>query len=77
MEKKAASQKRLVTPDEALEFLESYKLVMQGADGPTQQISIRIPSNILSFMRVRAKSERKKYQSLIVDVLRKEILNSR
>lgn len=66
--KKSSSQ---VSPKEALEFLESVRLMAEGADEPTVQISIRIPANILRAVKIQAKSENRKYQSLIVSFIRK------
>jgi predicted DNA binding CopG/RHH family protein len=64
---------RVVTPDEALEFLESFRKLMADQDEPTKLISIRIPENMLKAFKIKAKTDGKKYQSLLVEILRKEM----
>jgi hypothetical protein len=39
-------------------------------DDPTVMISIRIPGNILKAIKNKSKIENKKYQSLIIELLR-------
>ncbi len=60
-----------VSPEEALQFLEAMRTLGSEMDEPTQAISIRVPANILRAIRLRARTEGKKYQSLIVEYLRK------
>lgn len=62
---------RGLTPEEAVSFLDSFRQMLADQDEPTQAISIRIPGNILRAIKLKAKHENKKYQSLIVDYLRK------
>lgn len=62
-----------VSPMEALQFLEDFRKLSSKIDEPTKAISIRIPENILRALKTRAKSEEKKYQSLIIEILRREI----
>ncbi len=62
-----------VTPDEALEFLESFRKLIADKDEPTKQISIRVPGNMLKAIKVKAKAEGKKYQSFLVEILRREM----
>ena len=45
-------------------------------DEPTVAISLRVPGNILRSIKLKAKSDGKKYQSLIVEYLRKGIKES-
>jgi predicted DNA binding CopG/RHH family protein len=66
-------KKQKLTPIEAVEFLESFRLMMADKDEPAKSISIRIPENILRALKLKAKSEGKKYQSLIVEILRKSL----
>jgi predicted DNA binding CopG/RHH family protein len=73
MAKRNSSELRAVTPDEALEFLESFRKLMGDKDEPTKLISIRIPENMLKALKVKAKIEGKKYQSLLVEILRREM----
>lgn len=65
--------KQKISPEEAVEFLDSFRKMMAEKDEPTQAISIRIPANILRVIKTRAKMENKKYQSLIVEYLRKSL----
>ncbi|MFN8847680.1 MAG: hypothetical protein ACK5V3_01590 [Bdellovibrionales bacterium] len=59
-----------ISPLEAVEFLESFRIMLSEKDEPTQPISIRIPGNILRVLKTRAKLDGKKYQSLIVTYIR-------
>ena len=65
--------KNELTPEEAISFLDSFRKMIADKDEPTQAISIRIPANILRIIKLKAKAENKKYQSLIVEYLRKAI----
>lgn len=68
MQKK--KNKARLTPEEAVSFLDSFRQMLADRDEATQAISIRIPGNILRAIRLKAKAENKKYQSLIVEYLR-------
>jgi predicted DNA binding CopG/RHH family protein len=46
---------------------------MADKDEPTKLISIRVPENMLKALKVKAKMEGKKYQSLLVEILRSEM----
>jgi predicted DNA binding CopG/RHH family protein len=59
-----------VSPEEAVEFIESMRLLSEQVDEATVAISIRIPGNILRLIKIKARSENKKYQSLIIEYLR-------
>lgn len=65
------AREKEISPDEALRFLEDIRLMGSEIDEPTSPISIRIPQNILRAIRLKAKFENKKYQSLIIEFLRK------
>lgn len=58
-------------PEDALRFLEDIRTMTADIDEPTVPISLRIPGNILRAIKFKAKSEGKKYQSLMVEYLRK------
>lgn len=62
--------KSVISPEEAVLFLDSFRKMMADQDEPTKAISIRIPGNILKALKTKAKIENKKYQSLIVEYLR-------
>jgi uncharacterized protein (DUF4415 family) len=57
-----------MTPEEAVVFLESFRQLQEDKDEKTRLISLRIPENILRLLK--AKNEGKKYQSLIIQILR-------
>jgi predicted DNA binding CopG/RHH family protein len=61
---------RNISPQEAVHFLEDMRLMRAQIDEPTVSISIRIPGNILRSVKLKAKAENKKYQSLIIEYLR-------
>jgi len=62
-----------ITPEEALRFLEDIRLMHSGVDEPTVPISLRVPGNILRSIKLKAKADGKKYQSLMVEYLRRGV----
>lgn len=69
MKKKAKEQK--ITPEQAIRFLEDIRLMQKNIDEDRVAISIRIPKNILRALKLKAKAEGKKYQSLMIELIRK------
>jgi len=65
-----------VTPEEAIQFLEDVRRMVASIDEPTVPISLRVPGNILRALRLKAKSDGKKYQSLMIDYLRQGLRQS-
>lgn len=59
-----------ISPEEAVRYLEDMRLLFAQTDLPTVPISLRIPKNILHLLKVKAKMENKKYQSLIIEYIR-------
>ncbi len=59
--------------ESAIQFLEDLRVISSGVDEPTQMVSIRIPANILRAVKLQAKFEGKKYQSLIVQYIRQNL----
>jgi predicted DNA binding CopG/RHH family protein len=59
-----------ITPEQAVEFLESFRKLGSEIDEPTQLISLRVPGNILKSLKIRARVEGKKYQSLMLEYVR-------
>lgn len=59
-----------ISPEEALAFIDSYQKMLAEIDEPTQSISLRIPANLLRALKTTAKIEGKKYQSMIVEMIR-------
>ena len=68
--RKNISKNASITPEQALNFLEDFRQMSSGIDEPTTLISIRVPENILRILKIRAKSEGKKYQSLMIEYVR-------
>ena len=69
IEKKGAR----ITPEEAVRFLEDIRTMASDVDEPTVAISLRIPANILRAIKLKAKADGQKYQSLIVAYLRNSL----
>ncbi len=59
-----------ISPEDAIKFLEDVRLMSSSMDEPTVAISLRVPGNILRSIKLKAKADGKKYQSLIVEYLR-------
>lgn len=59
-----------ISPEDALRFIEDIRLMVADQNEPTVAISLRIPGNILRALKLRAKADGKKYQSLMVEYLR-------
>lgn len=60
-----------ISPEDALRFLEDIRTMASEIDEPTTAISLRVPGNVLRAIKIKAKADGKKYQSLIVEYLRK------
>lgn len=60
-----------LSPEEALQFLEDIRIMASEVDEPTVAISLRVPQNILRAIKLRAKADGKKYQSLMIEYFRK------
>ena len=72
--KSTAQQKSpSVSPEEAIRFLEDIRIMTSDMDEPTVAISLRVPGNVLRALKAKAKADGKKYQSLIVEYLRKSL----
>jgi len=66
------SENRL-KPEDALQFLEDFQNTVHGRDSKTKLISLRVPENVLNAFKVAAKQQNKKYQSVIVQLMREWI----
>jgi predicted DNA binding CopG/RHH family protein len=75
MKKTSSRKKSPVTPrisaEEALRFLEEMRLMSSNIDEPTVAISLRVPGNVLRSIKLKAKADGRKYQSLMIEYLRK------
>lgn len=65
-----------VTPEEALQFIASVHQMLEDKDSPTRMISLRVPENLLNAYKIKAKSQGKKYQSLMIEAFRRELRRS-
>lgn len=74
---KEVKKTRNITPEEALRFLEDIRTLQSDIDEPTISISLRVPRNILRALKLRAKADGKKYQSLMIEYLRSSLKNHR
>lgn len=68
-QKKTARQS--LSPEEAVQFLHDFQNLTAQIDEPTVLISLRIPANLLRNLKTVAKIENKKYQSMIINFIRK------
>jgi predicted DNA binding CopG/RHH family protein len=60
-----------ISPWQALQFMEDMRVLYSAKDEPTRAISLRVPENLLWLLKTRAAIEGKKYQSLMIEILRK------
>lgn len=65
------TQSPQISPEDALRFLEDMRTMTLDMDEPTVAISLRVPGNVLRAIKLKAKADGKKYQSLIVEYLRR------
>lgn len=61
---------RPISPEEAVQFLEDFRTLQADLDEPTVAISLRVPANLLRAVKLKAKADGKKYQSLMIELLR-------
>ncbi|NUN07079.1 MAG: hypothetical protein HUU57_15125 [Bdellovibrio sp.] len=60
-----------ITPEAALQFLEDMRIMASEVDEPTVSISLRVPGNVLRSVKFKAKHDGKKYQSLMIEYIRR------
>lgn len=60
-----------VSAEEAIEFIYAMQALSVEQDGPTQMISLRVPQNVLRALKIKAKSQGKKYQSFLLELVKK------
>jgi predicted DNA binding CopG/RHH family protein len=70
---KPSAEPSSVTPLQALRFLEDIRVLYASKDEPTRPISLRVPENILRLLKTKAAADGKKYQSLIIEILRESL----
>ena len=62
-----------ITAEEAMQFLENIRTMTSEINQPTVAISLRVPKNILTAVKLKAKADGKKYQSLIIEYIRNQV----
>lgn len=63
-----------LTVDEAMRFLDDVQRLHAQVDEPTRPISLRVPENVLRSFKARARLDGKKYQTVVVALMREWIL---
>ncbi len=63
-----------MSPEQVLMFLEDFGQIVHGKDSKTKLISLRVPENILNSFKVKSQQEQRKYQSVIVQLMREWVL---
>jgi predicted DNA binding CopG/RHH family protein len=71
LKKKDISQLSNTDATQIAKFLEDFQHMIAGVDDKTKMISLRVPANILSAFKFKAERQNLKYQSLIIDLMRK------
>lgn len=74
--KKVKRQAR-VSPEAAMDFLESFRKMQAGLDEPTKAISLRVPANVLRAYKFIAASEKRSYQTMMNQALREYLAKLR
>lgn len=67
----AAPNNPQVDLDSVLQFIEDFRKLSQNLDEERILISLRVPTNVLCLFRSKAELEGKKYQSVIVQLMRR------
>jgi len=67
---KSTSTDGSISPEDALQFLEDIRKMSAEVDEPTEAISLRVPGNLLRALKLKAKADGKKYQSVLIEYLR-------
>ncbi len=60
-----------LTPDQIVQFLEDYKNIAAGEEGPRKLISLRVPEKLLEQFKAKARGDAKAYQTQIVELMRR------
>lgn len=73
MKKRKPEKKRSkhISTEEAVQFLEDIRRLDEDIDEPTKAISLRVPGNILRAIKLKAKADGRKYQSLMIAYFRR------
>ena len=57
--------------EDGLLFIDSFQKMLADQDEATVAISLRIPKNLLRLLKFRASSTKTKYQTLLIEYLRR------
>lgn len=68
--RKVSRDANQVGPEDAVRFIEGMREMLSSRSDPTVAISIRVPKNLLASLKLKAKIEGKKYQSLAIELIR-------
>ena len=71
--KKSKPNPAELTVEQAMRFLDDARTLYRDVDEPTCAISVRVPANVLRSFKTKAGIEGRKYQSVIVALMRKWI----
>jgi predicted DNA binding CopG/RHH family protein len=69
--KQVHTKREPLSAAQVVEFLEDFRAMAHGRDDKTEMISLRVPKNILAVFKAKAKGEGRKYQTVIVEQMRK------
>jgi predicted DNA binding CopG/RHH family protein len=64
------SKKTRISPSQAADFLEDYRLLIHGQSSASKLISIRVPDSLLRAFRAKAENAGLKYQTQILTLMR-------
>lgn len=67
---------KVVTVEQALQFLHEFQMLHQGDEGPRKLISIRVPERLLELFRAKAERHGKRYQTEIIRLMRESLERS-
>ncbi len=63
-----------ITPSQAAEFVENYQKMIHSVEVKRKPISIRVPENILKNFKLKARSNGLAYQTQIIELMRKWVV---
>lgn len=76
LHKKRSPEDSIPDASAAADFLEDYRHLLSGKDGPSKLISLRVPENLLRVFRAEADRNGQKYQSQIIRLMRDSLKRS-
>ncbi len=73
--KQIHKQQPKLTPEQTLQFLDDFTKTMHGKDSKTKLISLRVPENIINTFKKKSQDQNRKYQSVIVQLMREWLVS--